>query len=463
MTERHAVAFVIKRLDHVAAFARERRVRLRSARSSSRSQKVLPGALAALLLLSGQALAGNGLNMIGFGAESVGMGGADLAVARDTTAMNTNPAGLARIPKGRLDNYGAVAYQFGVAHRDRFGNDRKVSNRYLFLGSGGYGRRIGDGPFYAGIGIFAQGGAGNVYKDLVTPFGTRDELSSLFRILKATPSIALRASDRLLLGASLQVVYADIRQKVFPNTSIADPADPSRSFFGSEVKGMDGIGAGVKLGVLYRVSDRLAVGAAYTSPMRLPLKGGEVIANMEAAGLGRVTYRDARIDGLELPHEAGIGIAFRPVRPLLVALDLSWLDWSGSMKSSTLRATNPDNPGAPPVLEVTSSLNWRDQYVVAVGVAYDATERTVLRAGYNYGRNPIPERTLNPLLAVFAQHHVTAGGGYEISRKWRTDLAVEYIVNGEVTYDNPELPFGPGAREEGELIAFHFMVSRTWE
>jgi long-chain fatty acid transport protein len=425
--------------------------------------KAVPVALVSLLLVAGQALAGNGLNLIGFGAESVGMGGADLAVARDTTAMNTNPAGLAQIPVSRLDSFGVFAYQIEVAHRDGFGNDKEVSNRRIFLGSGGYGRRIGQGPFHMGFGIFVQGGAGNVYKDLITPNGTRDELSALFRIVKATPSVAYRASDRLLVGASLQVVYADIRQKIFPNTSIVDPGDPSRTFFGSEVKDMNGIGVGAKVGILYRVSDRLAVGAAYSSPIRLSLKGGKVVANMEAAGLGRVTYRDARIDGLELAQEAGIGISFRPIAPLLLALDLSWIDWSGSMKRSTLRATDPDTPGAPPVLEVTSNLNWRDQYVVAIGVACNATERTVLRGGYNYGRNPIPGETLNPLLATFAQHHVTLGGGYEISRKWRTDLAFEYLVNGKVTYHNPELPFGPGAQEEGETIAFHFMVSRTWE
>lgn len=424
---------------------------------------VVPAVVVSLLGMTGPALAGNGLNLIGFGAESIGMGGADLAVARDTTAMNTNPAGLAQIPGGRLDVYGALAYQIDVAHRDQLGNDQEVSNRNIYFGSGGYSRRIGESPFHVGFGFFAQGGAGAVYKDLITPFGTRDEFSSLMRIGKVTPSVAYRVSDRLLVGASLQVAYADVRQKVFPNTSFFDPVDPSRSFFGIEVKDMAGIGLGAKLGVLYRASDRLAVGAAYTSRMSLPLEDGKVVLNMEAAGLGRVTYRDAQIDGLELPQEAGIGVSFRPVRPLLLAVDLSWIDWSGSMKRTTLRATDPDTPGVPPVLESTTKLNWRDQYVVAIGVAYDATDRIILRAGYNYGRNPIPNETLNPVMAVFAQHHVTAGGGYKISRTWHADLAVEYLVKGKVTYNNPDLPFGPGAQEVGETVAFHLMASHVWE
>jgi len=405
---------------------------------------------------------GNGLNMIGFGTESVGMGGADLAVARDTSAMNTNPAGLAQVTGSRMDMPAAALYALSIRHRDRLGNDAAISNDWVLFGSGGYARRWGTGPAVIGIGFFAQGGAGNVYKNLATPFGTRDELSALFRIAKVTPSFAYRVSDALFLGAGLQAVYSDIRQKVFPNTSFVDPGDPSNVFFGVEVKDMDGIGAGAKLGILYRASDRFAVGAAYTTRIRLPLKDGKVIANMEAAGLGQVTYGNAEINGLELPQELGVGISFRPVGPLLLALDLSWIDWSGSMKRSTLRATDPDNPSAPPLLKLSSSLHWRDQYVVAVGLAYDATEKTILRAGYNYGRNPIPDETLTPILATFAEQAVTMGIGYQLGREWRIDTAVEYDLNGKVTYNNPELPFGPGAQEEGEVIGVHLMVSRVW-
>jgi long-chain fatty acid transport protein len=423
-------------------------------------------ALAIIAVLSclfpARAFPTNGLNMIGFGSESIGMGGADLAVARDTTALNTNPAGLAQIKGSRLDWFGAYAYPIEVAHRDRFGNDAEVSNRSAFLAGGGYAGRLGGTPVTIGIGLFAQGGAGNVYKNLATPFGTRDELSSLFRIAKLSPGGAYKIGDSLSLGASVQVVYADIRQKVFPETSFVDPSDPSVTFFGLESNGMKGISAGYKVGALYRIGERVAIGAAYTNRIPIHLEDGEIIVNMSAVGLGKVTYRDARIEGLSLPQELGLGISMRPVKSLLLAAEVTWLDWSRSLRSSTLRASNPDNPSAPPTLESTSVHNWRDQYVFALGLAWDATDRFMVRAGYNYGRNPIPAETMNPLLAVHGEHHVTLGGGYVINSFWRTDLAVEYSLNNKVTYNNPNLPFGPGAQEEGEAIAFHLMVSRAW-
>jgi long-chain fatty acid transport protein len=418
--------------------------------------------LALLCLVPAPAYPTNGLNMFGFGAESIAMGGADVAVARDTSAMNTNPAGIARIPGNATDGYAAIAYPLSVSHRDRFGNDLEVSNRLAYLGGGGFTRRLGDGPWTVGIGFFAQGGAGNVYKNVATPFGTTDELSSLFRIAKLTPTVAYRFDEKLSLGVSLHVAYADIRQKVFPETSYFDPADPSRTFFGSEVKDMNGFGFGAKLGAMYKVSDRVTLGAVYTSKMDLKLRDGTLVANMSAVGIGKVTYRDVRIDGMALPQEVGVGVAVRPVRPLLVAVKVAWIDWSGALKTSTLRASNPDNPAAPSRLALPSTLNWRDQYVFAIGIAYDLTEKAILRAGYNYGRNPIPAKSLNPLMAATTEHHATFGAGYAFSPEWQLSGAVEYSFNNKVKYDNPELPFGPGAEEESESIAAHVMLSRRW-
>jgi len=417
-------------------------------------------ALALLCLFPASAYPANGLSAIGFGTESVAMGGADVAVARDTAAMNLNPAGITQIPGNALDMYGGIIYPVSVSHRDQLGNDVDVSNRYILLGGGGFTHRLGDGPVTAGIGLFGQGGAGNVYKNVATPFGTTDELSSLLRIAKITPTVAYRVDEKLSLGVSLQVVYTDISQKVFPETSYFDPDDPQHPFFGTDVE-MNGFGFGVKLGVLYKVNDRLSLGGAYTSKMRLPLDG-TVVANMSAVGLGKVTYRDSSIDGMALPQEVDVGFAVRPVPPLLVAVKVAWLDWSAALKTSTLHAASPDTPGAPPTLSLPSTMNWRDQYVFAIGIAYDLTEKAILRAGYNYGRNPVPDNTLNPLLSAIAEQHFTFGAGYVFSPKWQVGMSVEYAFNNAVTYHNPELPFGPGAEEENEYIGFQVMLSRRW-
>ena len=157
-----------------------------------------------------------------------------------------------------------------------------------------------------------------------------------------------------------------------------------------------------------------------------------------------------------------MGMALQATDTLLVSAELTWLDWSRAAKRSRLRASDPDRPTDLAVIDQHTPLNWRDQYVIAIGLAYDLGGRTILRAGYNYGRNPIPDDTLSPLLPNIAEHHLTCGVGARLTDQWRMDVAFEYQLPHEVTYTNPNLPFGPDAREHQEFAALHVMVSRQW-
>ena len=60
---------------------------------------------ATLCLLPLAATAGS-LTNAGYGTESTLMGGADIAVARDSFAINTNPAGLVQLTDKALDKIG---------------------------------------------------------------------------------------------------------------------------------------------------------------------------------------------------------------------------------------------------------------------------------------------------------------------------------------------------------------------
>ena len=169
-------------------------------------------------------MASNELNLIGFGTESVLMGGADVAVARDTTALNTKPAGLAQIRNRGMDLFSSVAYGMNVKHLDVFGNDRSVSNRLIPVGSFGYAQQIAGTPVTVAIGLFAQGGAGNIFENIATAFGTRDDLAGIFGIARLSPGAAWQVTDRLALGISVPVTSASARQKVFTGTSFFNAA-----------------------------------------------------------------------------------------------------------------------------------------------------------------------------------------------------------------------------------------------
>jgi long-chain fatty acid transport protein len=406
------------------------------------------------------ACATNGLNVIGFGTESEGMAGADVAVARDTTALNTNPAGLAQVSGSATDGYAGAAFAMDVRHQDQFDNDRKVSNWAVGLGGFGYARQYGNLDY--GIGFFGQGGSGSVFREINTAFGTSDELSVLLRIAKLTPGLAYRVNDKLSLGFSASIAYASIKQRVFPETSFFNAADPARSFFGYGLDGADHVSFSPKFGILYHLSDRLTLGASYTVRSPLPLEGGAMVSNQSAIGLGKVTYRDVRLEGIALPQEIAVGAALQYDPKWLWSVKLDWLNWSAALNSTTLTATDPDNGAAAPVLSATNTQNWRDQWVIAVGGEYRYDDKTVLLFGYNYGRNPIPSQNLNPLLAAISEHHITFGAARQISTQWNLSMALEYAYSGKLTYTNPELPFGPNAAESDDYLGVYVMASRRW-
>lgn len=160
--------------------------------TDSRSLSCLPLLLA---LFSPMAFATNGFNLIGFGTESTLMGGADIAVARDTSALNTNPAGLTQIHGQAFDGFVSGLRTFDLSHKDSFGNDKHADNKYTLLGGGGYAASLDSVPCTAGVGLFSQGGAGGVFKNINTAFGNRDDMSSLFAMAKVSPGIGCRIND----------------------------------------------------------------------------------------------------------------------------------------------------------------------------------------------------------------------------------------------------------------------------
>lgn len=414
------------------------------------STNIIFGICLAMSCFTAQAT--NGINLIGFGAESNLMAGADVAVARDTSALNTNPAGLTQIKSPLLDMFGAMLRTTDLVHHDPR-NEEHASNRYTFLGGGGYARPLENVPCTAGIGLFAQGGAGGVFENLRTPFGNHDDLSSLFGIAKIIPGIGCKINDKLSLGASLSLVYGSIEQDFFSNTSVGS------AFAGYKLEGASAIRTGFKLGMQYQMTPTLTLAATYTEKTELPLTGGTLIADFTGAGLGKVKYADASVKGFALPREVAVGLAFKPTDAWLLSFKLNWLNWDDAIDGVTLRATKPNNAAAPSVYGSTSAADWKDQWVIASGVAYIWDDKTTIYAGHNYGKNPIPRQNSSPLLAGTLEHHLTLGAARKIDQSWLMTGGLEWMLPVSVKYNSPL--FGE-SEIRNEAIFLHFMLSRRW-
>jgi len=414
--------------------------------------------LALALALPIQAFAGHGLNLLGYGAESLGLAGADVALARDSAAVNVNPAGLTQLASSAWDVSLTPYHTLDTGHADDL-NDAEINNSIGTVANGGYAMVLASQPkLVAGIGLFAQGGTGFVYEDLNTAYGTRDEASSMFGALKLAAGLGWQLSDRLSLGGTVGLTYATVRQKLFPQTSDADAG-----FFGYRLDGAKALAANGIIGMQYRVHSGLTFGAAYTSRTRLPLDGATLTVNYESLDRGRVTYRDVRLDGLGLPQEASVGLAWQPRPRWLLVSELKWLDWSQAMRRSRLRASDPDRSDAPvSEIDVSAPLSWRDQAVLALGISYDWDQRTTLSAGIDLENNPIPRETLSPFLNTTQEKEITFGLGRRIGAHWILGSSLQYAFREKNRATGQTPPFGPNSMETYEVVILTASLGRRW-
>jgi long-chain fatty acid transport protein len=397
------------------------------------------------------AAANNGLLFIGFGSESLGMGGADTAVARDTTALNTNPAGLGQLRGRAFDAYGTATRALDVGHKDALGNDAETANRWTFTGGTAYGQRIEGSGITWGAGVFVQGGAGNKFENLATAAGTRDEISTRFVIFKLGPGAAYEVSERLRVGASVAAVIGRLEQKLFPNTNT-----------GIDAQDLAARGVNVRLGAQYVPCDHVTLALVYSPKTELDFKDGTLKSNQSGIGAGIVTYRDARIEGFALPQELSFGAAWRAER-VLVSFKLAWLNWDDAINQQSITASDPDRATPVPTLRRDTPLNWKDQYVWALGLAYTPA-RTTYYGGLNIANNPVPPETLTPLLsAAIARRHLTAGVSHPLGDGWRASGGMLYVFPEKVSYTNPSLAaLGSSSEERIEYLGVNFMVGKTW-
>ncbi|MDY0189758.1 MAG: outer membrane protein transport protein [Desulfuromonas sp.] len=390
--------------------------------------------LVMVIFCSPTSWATNGMNMIGYGAVSSAMGGADLALVDNVTAMNINPAGLCGC-SGTEISVGDSMMQPRNHHEDHHGNDLLAEEQLMHLPLIAWSHPVKDTPFSIGLGLFAQGGMGLRYENFHLPFADLvdipqeyDEISSSISYVKITPTLAWHSKDcRLKLGICLQGGYATAEMNMFPNTSISVDSDGNNnfSFMGMKLKDSRALTTGLRLGFQYRWGD-LTLGGAYLTASKLTYKNGNAQINYSALGEGRVDYA-AEMSGFNWPRQAGLGCSYNVSDKLKLAVDVDWINWSKAVKKIQISLHQTNNDSVPHSLTYNYPMAWRDQFVFAAGMEYRCDNDLCLRLGYNHGNNPVPAKNLFPYFPAIVTDHVTAGTGLTWG-EWQIDLALEWAL-----------------------------------
>ncbi|WP_295871479.1 outer membrane protein transport protein [uncultured Zhongshania sp.] len=414
--------------------------------------------LCLLASFSVTANAGVAIMPIGYGAKSIGMLGTDMAFSDNSLSINNNPAGLTKIGGQAL--YMALEPHLltGLNYRDSLGNSQDSRLDNMLLVSLGWSKPLESSPnITIGLGLFAQGGVGYDYQKLETTYGNRDELSAQFGVFRFAPVVAWQASDKLRIGLSASINYAEAEQNILPNTS-----DLATGFYGLALWDASGTSFSWRGGVQYAISDTLHIGLAYGHSTELNLENGKASVNFESTGIGRVNYQSAAIQGLSLPKEIGIGFGWKISPKLTVGADINWYQWSEALGKVTTTLSGPNKLLAPQQIVTVSDFGGQDQFMQSIGLEYKYSDSTTIYSGINHVGYAVKKGASNPLNNLTAKYHLGGGIEHRLNKHWQTSIV--FIANPENArkYVNTDLPLGSEAEVGFSSYQFVLELNYHW-
>jgi long-chain fatty acid transport protein len=439
-------------------------------------------------MVSAPAYATNGMNLEGYGPIATGMGGASMAYDNGTAAVMNNPATLGLMPDGnRLDV--AIGYLGPhIVSSAPGAPDAKSSADAFYMPAIGWAHKSGKMTY--GLGMFAQGGMGTEYSaDSFMAAGSGQEVRSEVSVGRLSVPFAYEVTKELTLAASVDYVWAgmdlkmamsgaqfgdmvaalggtqtygtasgtmvDILAGAFSSGSLSQMNWARYDFSdNSDYTGKaQGQGFAGNIGGVYKVTDKLAVGATYhskTSLGDLETDGATLSMNVSGSATGNqaatvpVTGK-IQVKDFQWPQTIGAGLAYQASDKLMLVADYKWINWADVMRNFKMTFTADSTQADPSAaafglggttVDATLYQEWKNQNVFMVGGAYKATEALTVRAGLNVANNPIPNTYLNALFPAIEKNHVTLGAGYQLSMASSVDASFTYAPEVKETADS---------------------------
>jgi long-chain fatty acid transport protein len=187
-----------------------------------------------------------------------------------------------------------------------------------------------------------------------------------------------------------------------------------------------GFGVNAQTGVLFRPRQDLQFGLTYESPTTI-FSHGDASGNA-GAQLKVPSYPfhyDAYVKNV-LPQIVTGGASWKFHEDWRMALQVDWINWAGAFTQLPVSLSD-GHTALPASIKDTVPLDWQNELVFRGGLEYFATKNLVLRGGYCYGNDPVPDETLTPLTAAIIESTLTAGVGYYWGR-YKIDLGYQWGI-----------------------------------
>ena len=387
--------------------------------------------VAALALGATSAFATNGDHMIGLGAESRALGGTGIANFMGSANALTNPSLLAKSKANNEFTFAGTIFKADVKSTTTAGSVAnpaagisKESNEGMsMIPAISLSHRINNEVVF-GLGMYGTAGMGTDWRGSNVSAGAGQvdlyNMRSSLMLMQFAPAIAY-GNDTYGVGLTAIMQYGALGIDYDTAQGATEPNPGALKHVGTGVS--NDFGYGFQIGGYYNPMKSLTIGAVYKSAIDMEYK--DQISDAAAAfGYGaNPAGLAAKTDHLEQPAEYGVGVAF-DMDNITYTAEIKEIKW-GSAKGY-------------------KDFGWKDQTVYGLGAKY-STDSFWLGAGFNYGKNPIPNNTdatsvaggantngdtLNAFNYVMfpatTESTYTLGAGYNISDGMAVDCALTY-------------------------------------
>jgi len=383
------------------------------------------------------ALLANGVNNNGASGRGRALNGATVAGPTDAIdAMATNPAALIDLDR---------SWTFGLVGAYAKGRYSKAGERPVRLMSEfGVAPELGLAlPFHESLTLGLSVAPEQLravewrYRDAPggldgrTSYGFRNHRSE-FAGVRSALGLATRLGEQFSLGASAGLVYERINLAA-PYIFQSEPR------LGGVKAALDleteGLAFNADLGLIYRASDRLQFGMRYRTETEIDSHGdadGNAGAQFRSIGLSHVPgmfHYDAEVE-TTLPRSVSAGLSWQAADRVRLFAQTEWINWNSAFDRLTVKLSDGTNTavnslaGSDDVVDHVP-LDWEDRFVYRLGIEFEPAEKFWLRAGYSYGRSPIPVENITALNAAIAEHTLSAGVGFMLVET-TVDIAYQF-------------------------------------
>ncbi|HUK82021.1 MAG TPA: outer membrane protein transport protein [Verrucomicrobiae bacterium] len=362
------------------------------------------------MLMSGSVLA-LGIKNPDQDAAATGQGEAFVAQADTPGAIYYNPGGLTQIKGTEFSSGGFVSFR-DSQFRGASGNDDL--NDPVYSGSFYLSSDLGQEKWRFGVGVNVPFGNASDWGN-AGPFKYVVTKSNLM-VINAQPTVAYKFNDHVSLGVGWNIYDGNTELERLVPFSLINPLLPDGHF---RFHG-DGQAFGATVGLLVTVNEHNSIGVTYRSPFSIDFHGNAAVKNDPTGTLGR-SPANAEID---FPQSVAAGYAFRPTKRLKLEVDVEWTNWE-TLNNVKLHSPNPAFANDP---SSTIPFNWLDSWFYEVGAQYLIDDHWVVRAGYIYSENTVPDSSFSPSVPDANRNVFSVGLGYSTGRV-AIDLVYQYSLS----------------------------------